>query len=87
MFIRINELPVIFNCVFLTSQQSSIDLLMSCKISLLFLYRIKKVGIMADLDWGAAVDTQEQTLTSQVNIHLVTVYLYKLIKAGTCAVN
>lgn len=29
---------------------------------------------MADLDWGAAVDTQEQTLTSQVNIQLVTVY-------------
>lgn len=42
---------------------------------------------MADLDWGAAVDTQEQTLTSQVNIQLVTVYLYKLIKAGACAVN
>lgn len=29
---------------------------------------------MAELDWGAAVDTQEQTLTSQVNIQLVTVY-------------
>lgn len=39
---------------------------------------------MAELDWGAAVDTQEQTLTSQVNIQLVTVYLYKSINAGTC---
>lgn len=29
---------------------------------------------MAELDWGAAVDNQEQTLTSQVNIQLVTVY-------------
>lgn len=29
---------------------------MLCKILLLFFYRIKKVGIMVDLDWGVVVD-------------------------------